>query len=105
MSKTNEFQKLFKVQDVADILELSISGVYNLIQRGGLPTLKIGKSYRIKPSELPCLGCSVPIIEHLAYQIIQPFVLIYSFLTDFLRSQKAFLFEGGEIACRCFPGH
>ncbi|HVI43076.1 MAG TPA: helix-turn-helix domain-containing protein [Anaerovoracaceae bacterium] len=52
MSKTNEFQKLFKVQDVADILELSISGVYNLIQRGGLPTLKIGKSYRIKPSEL-----------------------------------------------------
>ncbi len=52
MNKMNELQKSLKVQEVAEILELSISGVYNLIQRGGLPTLKIGKSYRIKPSEL-----------------------------------------------------
>lgn len=52
MSKTYEFQKLLKVQEVADILGLSISGTYNLIQKGGLPTLKIGKSYRIKPAEL-----------------------------------------------------
>lgn len=52
MQKTYKFQKLLKVQDVANILELSVSGVYNLIQREGLPTLRIGKSYRIKPSEL-----------------------------------------------------
>ncbi len=52
MSKTYEIQKLLKVQEVADILGLSTSGVYNLIQRGGLPTLKIGKSYRVKLSEL-----------------------------------------------------
>jgi excisionase family DNA binding protein len=52
MNKTYEIQKLFKVQEVADILGLSISGVYNLIHRGGLPTLKIGKSYRVKLSEL-----------------------------------------------------
>ena len=52
MSKVYEFQNLLKVQEVANILGLSTSGIYNLIQRGGLPTLKIGKTYRIKPSEL-----------------------------------------------------
>lgn len=43
-------------------------------------------------TEHPCLGCSVPLMEHLTYQIIQPFILIYSFFADFLGGQKAFLF-------------
>ncbi len=52
MVKRIELQKLMKVKEVADVLGLSVSGVYNLIQRGGLPTIHIGKLYRIKPSEL-----------------------------------------------------
>lgn len=52
MNKTYELQKLLKVQEVADLLGLSISGVYNLIQRGDLPTLKIGKTYRVKLTEI-----------------------------------------------------
>lgn len=52
MIKTVELQRLLKVQEVANVLGLSVSGVYNLIQRGGLPTVHFGKSYRVKPSEL-----------------------------------------------------
>lgn len=42
MIKTVELQRLLKVQEVANVLGLSVSGVYNLIQRGGLPTLHFG---------------------------------------------------------------
>jgi excisionase family DNA binding protein len=43
---------LLKPEEVSEILQISKSMVYKLIRRGLLPAVHIGKTVRVKPSEL-----------------------------------------------------
>lgn len=45
-------QQLLTVADVASLLQLSRVQVYELIKRGGLPSLKINGARRIQPGKL-----------------------------------------------------
>jgi excisionase family DNA binding protein len=45
-------QQLLTVADVASLLQLSRVQVYELIKRGGLPSLKINGARRIQPAKL-----------------------------------------------------
>ena len=44
--------KMYKTQEVADILNCSIETVRNLIKRGDLKVFKVGKNFRIKEDVL-----------------------------------------------------
>jgi excisionase family DNA binding protein len=59
MYKDKEFQEnvmrintLLKAKDVAEILKISRAMAYTLMQRGEIPTLRIGKARRVKPEDL-----------------------------------------------------
>jgi excisionase family DNA binding protein len=59
MFKENEFQDnvlrintLLKAKDVAEILQISRAMAYTLMQRGEIPTVRIGKSRRVRPEDL-----------------------------------------------------
>ena len=43
---------LLKAKDVAEILNLSRSKTYHLMQIGEIPTVRIGKSRRVRPEDL-----------------------------------------------------
>ena len=43
---------LLKGNDVAQILNISRSKAYQLMQRGEIPTVKIGHSVRVEPKDL-----------------------------------------------------
>jgi len=59
MYKDKEFQDnvmrintLLKAKDVAEILQISRAMAYALMQRGEIPTVRIGKSRRVRPEDL-----------------------------------------------------
>ena len=43
---------LLKAKDVAEILKVSRAMAYNLMQRGEIPTVRIGKARRVRPEDL-----------------------------------------------------
>lgn len=45
-------EKLLTVQDVAELLQLSIVKIYRMIRDGSLPSIKIDGARRFKPSEV-----------------------------------------------------
>ncbi len=59
MFKEKEFQEnvmristLLKARDVAEILQISRAMAYNLMLRGEIPTVRIGKCRRVRPEDL-----------------------------------------------------
>jgi len=59
MFKDKEFQEnilristLLKAKDVAEILMISRGMAYNLLLRGEIPTVRIGKARQVKPEDL-----------------------------------------------------
>jgi excisionase family DNA binding protein len=44
--------RLLNAQDVAAALNMGISTVYLLVERGELPSIRIGRSVRIRPEDL-----------------------------------------------------
>jgi excisionase family DNA binding protein len=45
-------EQIYTVPEVARYLKLSKSKVYNLVQRGEIPSIKIGRNVRIRQSDL-----------------------------------------------------
>ena len=43
---------LLKAQDIADMIRISKSMAYQLMQRGEIKTVKFGRSVRVRPSDL-----------------------------------------------------
>ena len=43
---------LLKAKDVAEILQISRAMAYTLMQRGEIPTVRIGKARRVRPEDL-----------------------------------------------------
>jgi excisionase family DNA binding protein len=43
---------LLKAKDVAEILKVSRTMAYTLMQRGEIPTVRIGRSRRVRPEDL-----------------------------------------------------
>ena len=43
---------LLKAKDVAEILQISRAMAYNLMLRGEIPTVRIGKARRVRPEDL-----------------------------------------------------
>ena len=58
---------LLKAKDVAEILQISRAMAYNLMQRGEIPTVRIGKARRIHPEDL------IKYIESNTFQMNQYF--------------------------------
>jgi excisionase family DNA binding protein len=59
MYKDKEFQDnvlristLLKAKDLAEILKISRAMAYTLMQRGEIPTVRIGKARRVRPEDL-----------------------------------------------------
>jgi excisionase family DNA binding protein len=59
MYKEKEFQDnvlrlntLLKAREVAEILQISRAMAYTLMQRGEIPTVRIGKCRRVRPEDL-----------------------------------------------------
>ena len=44
--------KLLKSEDIAEILNISKPFAYKLMQRGDIPTVRMGKSVRVRPIDL-----------------------------------------------------
>ncbi len=44
--------QLMKAEEVADFLNVSLSFIYRLIQKGIIPSVYLGKSRRIRPCDL-----------------------------------------------------
>jgi excisionase family DNA binding protein len=44
--------RLLNAQDVAAALNMGLSTVYQLVERGELPSIQIGRSVRIRPEDL-----------------------------------------------------
>jgi excisionase family DNA binding protein len=49
---TNELTPLLRGSDVANILNISRSLAYQLIQRGEIPSIKIGRAVRVRSKDL-----------------------------------------------------
>ena len=45
-------ERLMKPADVADILQVSRAMAYKLLQQGEIPTVRIGKSVRVRRADL-----------------------------------------------------
>ena len=58
---------LLKAKDVAEILQISRAMAYNLMQRGEIPTVRIGKARRVRPEDL------IKYIESITYKMNQYF--------------------------------
>ena len=58
---------LLKTKDVAEILKISRAMAYNLMQRGEIPTVRIGKARRVRPEDL------IKYIESITYKMNQYF--------------------------------
>ena len=50
--RTNIDFKLMRASEVAQILNISRAFVYQLMQTGELPTVRLGRSVRVRPSDL-----------------------------------------------------
>ena len=49
---STEIERLLRPAEVAKKLQLATSTVYNMMHRGLIPTVKIGKSVRVRPAAL-----------------------------------------------------
>ena len=58
---------LLKAKVVAEILQISRAMAYNLMQRGEIPTVRIGKARRVRPEDL------IKYIESNTFQMNQYF--------------------------------
>jgi len=58
---------LLKAKDVAEILKVRRAMAYNLMQRGEIPTVRIGKARRVRPEDL------IKYIESITYKMNQYF--------------------------------
>jgi excisionase family DNA binding protein len=58
---------LLKAKDVAEILQISRAMAYTLMQRGEIPTVRIGKARRVRPEDL------IKYIESNTYSLNQYF--------------------------------
>lgn len=47
-----DLSRLMKADDVAELLNISRSYVYQLMQSGLIPTVRMGKAYRVRPQDL-----------------------------------------------------
>jgi excisionase family DNA binding protein len=43
---------LLRAKEVAEILNISRATAYNLLQRGEIPTIRIGKARHVRPEDL-----------------------------------------------------
>jgi excisionase family DNA binding protein len=50
--KVKEFGSLLKAEDVAKVLNISLSFAFQLIQRGEIRAVRIGRSVRVRPADL-----------------------------------------------------
>ena len=50
--ETNNELKLFKAAEVAEILNVSRSLVYRLMQTGEIPIVRVNRSVRVRPVDL-----------------------------------------------------
>jgi len=44
--------RLLNAQDIAEALNIGLSTVYLLLERGELPSIRIGRSVRVRPQDL-----------------------------------------------------
>ena len=44
--------RLLNAQDIAETLSIGLSTVYLLLERGELPSIRIGRSVRVRPEDL-----------------------------------------------------
>ena len=51
-SKFHKLGELLTAQDVARILNISLAFAYQLMQRGEIPTVLLGRSRRVRPVDL-----------------------------------------------------
>jgi len=51
-SSTSNFEKLLKSEEVAQILNISRSMAYLLMERGDIPTVHISRAVRVRPKDL-----------------------------------------------------
>jgi excisionase family DNA binding protein len=58
---------LLKAKEVAEILKISRAMAYTLMQRGEIPTVRIGKARRVRPEDL------IKYIESNTYKMNQYF--------------------------------
>ena len=49
---SNNYPKLLKAEQVAEILNISKAFVYQLIETGELPSIRLGRSVRVHPNVL-----------------------------------------------------
>lgn len=52
MNRRTSISKLLKAQDVAELLSVSRSFAYALMQSGKLPTVHLGRSVRVRAEDL-----------------------------------------------------
>jgi excisionase family DNA binding protein len=51
-TSTYKVEKLLKPEEVANLLTISRSFAYQLMQSGQIPTVRLGKSCRVRPQDL-----------------------------------------------------
>ena len=52
LSMFNNLDELLAAEDVARILNVSLAFAYQLMQRGEIPTVHLGRSRRVRPVDL-----------------------------------------------------
>ena len=52
LNKRASIGKLLKAEEVAELLSVSRSFAYSLMQNGPLPTVHLGRSVRVRPEDL-----------------------------------------------------
>ena len=45
-------RRLLKAEDIASILNISLGFAYQLMKRGDVPTVRLGRAVRVRPSDL-----------------------------------------------------
>ena len=45
-------KRLLKAEDIASILNISLGFAYLLMKRGDVPTIRLGRAVRVRPSDL-----------------------------------------------------
>ena len=51
-SESFKEERLLKAEDVASILNISVGFAYQLMKRGDLPAIRLGRAVRVRPSDL-----------------------------------------------------
>lgn len=73
MSDTTHQPMLMRVSEVAHELQLARSFVYELIQSGQLPAVRIGRSVRVPRAELEAwVRERAEVNDHYQYQAVSP---------------------------------